>query len=237
MRRWLVIPSIAVHVGIIVALLFLGAWHLDRLEAGRHEVRIGYVPPPPPASEGSPAPKKATPFQHKHITHDLVTPPETPAKPDVTPEVADPNDGLPGNGLGSGSGSGSGEGPPGTTDGPCLADCGPPVVETKKIVEKKLIAPTVFSALRIAGETNIQASSDVRNEMMRDGKQQVTAMFKVCLDGDGNVTQKTQLKSAGYGGYDEALQRGVSTWRYRPYTVDGRGIPVCGIVTFVYTMR
>ena len=35
MRRWLVIPSVAVHVGLVIALLFLGAWHLDKLEAGK----------------------------------------------------------------------------------------------------------------------------------------------------------------------------------------------------------
>jgi len=93
MRRWLVIPSIVFHVGLVVALLFLGAWHLDRLEPGRRDVTIGYVPPPPPASEGSPAPKAAKPFEHKkHVTHDLVTPPETPlpvaaAPPPATPPV------------------------------------------------------------------------------------------------------------------------------------------------------
>jgi TonB family protein len=238
MRRWLVIPSIAVHVGIIVALLFLGAWHLDKLEAGRRDIRIGYVPPPPPAPEGSPAPKQATPFQHKKppITHDIVVPPENPAKPDPTPAVADPSDGN-GNGLGSGTGSGSGDGP-GTGDGPCTADCGPPVVEQKPVVEKKvMIPPTVLMGLRIFGNTQMQPSGAVRSDMQYKLTPKLTATFQVCLDASGNVASARQLKSSGYAEYDDELRSGIATWRYNPYTIGGRGVPACGIVTFVYTMR
>src|SRR5947199_253875 len=77
MRRWLVIPSIVVHVGIIVALLFLGAWHLDKLDAERRLVSIGVAPPPPPASEGSPAAKAAKPFEQKQIEDKKVMLPPT----------------------------------------------------------------------------------------------------------------------------------------------------------------
>ena len=237
MRRWLVIPSIVVHTGIIVALLFLGAWHLDKLEAGRHEVRIGYVPPPPPASEGSPAAPKATPFEHKKpITHDLVTPPETKAKPDTTP-TPETSDG-PGNGLGSGSGEGSGDGP-GISDGPCLADCGPPVVEKPKpLVEKTvMLPPTVLMGLRIFGNTQMQPSGSVRSDMQFTHHDRLTATFQVCIDTSGNVSSARQLKSSGYASYDDDLKSGIASWRYKPYTVDGHGIPACGIVTFVYTMR
>src|SRR5947209_7778224 len=110
MRRWLVIPSIALHLGLITELLFLGAWHLDKLDSGRRQITIGYSPPPPPASEGSPAPKAPKPFEHKkHIAQELVVPPEHPVKPDLT-AVAETSE-TPGNGLGSGSGNGSGDGP------------------------------------------------------------------------------------------------------------------------------
>lgn len=237
MRRWLVIPSIAFHVGLIIALLFLGAWHLDKLEAGRREVSIGMVPPPPPASEGSPAPKQAKPFEHKkHITHDLVTPPETPAKPDPTP-VADSSDGASGNGLGSGSGEGSGEGS-GTGDGPCLSDCGPPVVEPPKPVPQKvMLPPTVLMGLRIAGDTQLQPSGATRSDMQYRQVEKLTATFQVCLDAGGSVASARELKASGYAEYDDTLKAGIATWRYKPYMIGGRGIPACGIVSFVYTMR
>jgi outer membrane biosynthesis protein TonB len=238
MRRWLVIPSIAVHVGLIVALLFLGAWHLDKLDAGRREINIGYVPQPPPAPEGSPAPKKATPFQHKKppITHDLVVPPENPAKPDPTPAVADPNDGN-GNGLGSGSGSGSGEGP-GSGDGPCTIDCGPPVVEAKAEPPKKVdLLPTVLNGLRISGDTQFQPSGATKSDMQFHQVDKLRATFQVCLDTSGNVSSARELHPTGYAEYDDTLKAGIATWRYRPYMVGGQGIPACGIVSFVYTMR
>lgn len=237
MRRWLVIPSIAFHVGLIIALLFLGAWHLDKLEAGRRDVTIGYVPPPPPASEGSPAAKAAKPFEHKkHITHDLVTPPETPAKPD-TATVPDTTDGQSGNGLGSGSGDGSGTGP-GITDGPCTADCGPPVVEAPKPVPQKvMLPPTVLMGLRIAGNTQMQPSGGTKSDMQFRQVEKLNATFQVCLDASGNVASSRQLHATGYAEYDDTLKAGIATWRYKPYMINGQGIPACGIVSFVYTMR
>ncbi|MEO6774386.1 MAG: hypothetical protein ABI467_15425 [Kofleriaceae bacterium] len=241
MRRWLVIPSIAFHTGLIVALLFLGAWHLDKLDAGRREVRIGYVPSPPPASEGSPAPKQATPFVHKkHVTHDLVTPPETPVKPAAT-EVTDPTDPTDGTGNGSGSGAGSGAGSgsgSGSNSGPCLADCGPPIVEPEpKPIEKQMIPPRVLMGLRVSGDPQIQAPGSVRSDLQWRHRDTLTAAFQVCLDASGEVSSARRLKSSGYAEYDAVLEAGIATWRYKPYTLGGHAIPVCGIVTFVYTMR
>jgi len=235
MRRWLVLPSIVFHVGLVVALLFLGAWHLDKLDPGKNRVTIGYVPQPPPASEGSPAPKTAKPFVHKHIVHELVTPPETPVKPD-TAAATDSTDGLPGNGLGSGSGDGSGTGP-GTSDGPCVSDCGPPVVEKKVEEQKVMVPPTVLMGLRIAGDTQMQPSGATRSEIQYSGHDKVSATFQVCLDSEGNVASSRQIKSSGYAEYDATLKAGIATWRYKPYMIGGRGIPACGIVSFVYTMR
>jgi hypothetical protein len=44
-------------------------------------------------------------------------------------------------------------------------------------------------------------------------------------------------KPTGYAGYDAELSRAMRDWRYRPYTRDGHSIPVCGIVTFIYSMK
>jgi len=237
MRRWLVIPSIVFHTGLVVALLFLGAWHLDRLEPGRRDVTIGYVPPPPPASEGSPAPKAAKPFEHKkHITHDIETPPEPPAKP-PTADVPDTPDGQSGNGLGSGSGEGSGT-TPGITDGPCTVDCGKTVVEKKKIEQNKVdLLPTVLMGLRISGDTQMQPSGATKSDMQFHQLDKLRSTFQVCLDASGNVSSARQLHTTGYAEYDASLKAGIATWRYRPYMVGGQGIPACGIVSFVYTMR
>jgi hypothetical protein len=45
----------------------------------------------------------------------------------------------------------------------------------------------------------------------------------------------SQIKSTGFPAYDTKLQRGIRTWRYRPYMLDGKAVPVCSAVVFVYT--
>lgn len=238
MRRWLVIPSIAVHVGIIVALLFLGAWHLDKLDAPKVSVDIRTPPPLPAAPEGSPAAKKQE-FKHKEqkkeITHDLVVPTEKPK--DVVPEtVATTGADGTGNGLGSGTGSGDGSGT--GSDGPCTVDCAPPVVAVVEIPKPPtMIAPTLMTGLRTSGETQVQPPDTVKTEMHRSGQDRATAGFKVCLDASGNVASATQIKSSGFPAYDQRLTSAISTWRYRPYSLNGHGVPVCSVVTFIFAMK
>ena len=43
--------------------------------------------------------------------------------------------------------------------------------------------------------------------------------------------------STRYEAYDARLVTAARAWRYRPYTVNGTPMPVCGMVTFVYTIR
>ena len=73
--------------------------------------------------------------------------------------------------------------------------------------------------------------------MHRDGRDRSTASFQVCLDANGNVTSTRQLKSSGYPAYDGVLTNAIAGWHYNPYTVNGRGIPVCSVVTFIYAMK
>ena len=73
--------------------------------------------------------------------------------------------------------------------------------------------------------------------MHRAGTSRVVASFQVCLDTNGNVASTRQLEPSGYPGYDAELVRGLSTWRYKPYTLNGRGIAVCSVVTFIYSMK
>ena len=43
--------------------------------------------------------------------------------------------------------------------------------------------------------------------------------------------------STRYSEYDARLVTAARGWRYRPYTLDGRPVAVCGMVTFVYTIH
>src|SRR5438552_2969837 len=127
MRRWLVIVSLAFHFVLIAVLFVVGAWRLDRLEAGRHKIDLAVQ----------------------------LQPPEL-----------------------------------------------------------------------------------VKSTMLHEGHDRVTASFQVCLDAAGGVTGIKMLGSgSGYIEYDQALSAAMHAWRYRPYIIDGQATAVCGVVTFIYTMK
>jgi TonB family protein len=240
MRKWLVGVSLVVHIAIIFGLFVAGAWRIDRLDAVRHRVDIAYAPPPPPASGGSPKAAAQTFTPKQHIVHETVQPVQhVAAAPVEATADADAGDST-GTGTGSGTNPGDGEGSGvegGVTCG--VPDCaGPPPDRFPKIPPpQQMIAPTVLKGMRISGETQIQPNDALKSQLLHEGASKLVAMFKVCVDTQGNVNATSQLRSTGYAAYDQELLGAVRAWRYRPYSVGGAAVPVCGIVTFNYEMR
>lgn len=240
MRRWLVGTSLVLHLAILFGVFVAGVWRIDQLEPGRHNIDLAVAVPPPPAREGGPAAKPAA-FVPKHaraVVHEITQPQIR--EPDVKPaEVSDATDR---NGKGHDIGDGSGTSHDGP-DGPCVGECGPatgsatPTVVEQKPTVPQMIAPGVLRGLRTAGNTQIDASDLVKTTMMRDGHDHVSAVFKLCLDTSGAVDSLHQLHSTGYAEYDAALAAAIHDWRYQPYTVNGLAIPVCGVVTFNYSVK
>jgi periplasmic protein TonB len=233
-RHWLVGVSLVLHIAVIFGLFVAGMWRVDQLDPAKHHIDLAVQLPPPPAPSGGPTLKAQpfTPRTPRHVVHEPVQ-----IEKPVT-EVPSTETGGPG----LGSGIGSGDGPP-DSDGPCLTDCGPgsaaapaPVQVTPPPAPAS-IPPTVLRGLRISGETQIQANDNVKTEMRRDGKDEVKAMFKVCLDTHGDVGSLSMLRSSGYSAYDADLLAAIRGWRYRPYLVNTTAIPVCGVVTFIYGMK
>jgi len=238
MRKWLIGSSLVVHFALIFGLFVTGMWKLDRLEAGRRSIDLRQIPSPPEAAASGGETRKTPEFNKKkpRVVHETVQPPEhKPAQTETSTTTTD----EPGTGSGSGSGSGSGE----ITDGKCVVDCGEgsgqEQPKEKEAVKEppKLIPPVVLRELRISGETQIQPPDVVKTQIMRDGGGKIIGSFKVCLDASGLVSSIALSKPTGYAGYDAELSRAMRDWRYRPYTRDGHSIPVCGIVTFIYSMK
>jgi hypothetical protein len=63
----------------------------------------------------------------------------------------------------------------------------------------------------------------------------VIASFKLCLDTSGAITTVTQLKTSGFPAYDQKLKSKIGEWKYKPYQVNGKAVPVCTAVTFIYS--
>jgi TonB family protein len=108
----------------------------------------------------------------------------------------------------------------------------PPAEEVPKIVP-----PRTLSALRVSGETHIEPPETAKTAMLRDGRDIVRGTLKLCLTATGDIGAVSVVRSTGYAAYDARLQVGVRSWRYRPFIVNDRGAPVCGMVTFELTIR
>ena len=77
-----------------------------------------------------------------------------------------------------------------------------------------------------------------KTEIQRSGKSKIIGSFKLCINAGGVVTSVKMLKSTGFSAYDNKIQGTMrGEWRYRPYAVNGRAVPVCTAVTFIYSQK
>lgn len=240
MRKTLVLVSLAVHAGLVVAFLVAGLWHIDRLEAARRPFDLAYAPPPPAPSGGGealPKPKLAKKEHPKVVVQPPVVKP-----PDDESRQTEPTTGT-GGGSGSAVGPGTGPGTP-TDTGTCTDPnaCGPSDKKPEPIpqvaaAKKVTVPPGVLRGLRISGETQIQPSDAVKNQMIRDDHRQVRPAFVICIGTSGEVTSTRKVTTSGYDSYDAQLFAAIQTWRYRPYMIGNQPVPACGIVTFAYSIE
>ena len=241
MRSPLIVTSIGFHLVVVAGFFVAGLWKLERLDGERRPIDIAVSPPPPPAPSGSPAAAPSEPFKKKPrtVTKALVQP--TVIDPQTKPaSTATDSTAVGTGGTGSGAGSGSGIDPSGTgacTEPPCGEGEHAVPKDPPKKVEPVLVPPTVIKGLRTSGETQLHPPATVKTAMLRDGKSKVVATFRLCVGVDGEVASTAVLKSSGYAGYDAAIDAGLRQWRYKAYEIGGRKVPVCGAVTFIYTMQ
>jgi hypothetical protein len=96
------------------------------------------------------------------------------------------------------------------------------------------VRPVDLEALRVRGSKMIVP--DDEDKIHLNGKRLIGS-FKLCLDETGHYERGTLIKSTEVPRYDAKIARALMGWAYRPYVVDGRAIPVCSAVTFIYTQR
>lgn len=97
------------------------------------------------------------------------------------------------------------------------------------------ITPRDLDALRIKGEKNIMPDPFVQRSMV--GETRVVAAIKLCVDATGKVGRVILLKSSGYPAYDEKIVTETKAWEYKPYVIDGKPVPVCTALTFIYQQK
>lgn len=98
------------------------------------------------------------------------------------------------------------------------------------------IPPTMLEGNRIAGEKAIVPDDMTKVEIQQAGKDKLVGSWKLCVTPTGAVSSVYQLKTTGFPRYDTKIETEMRTnWRYRPYLVNGKAVPVCTAVTFIYS--
>jgi serine/threonine protein kinase len=105
-------------------------------------------------------------------------------------------------------------------------------------VPPQTVAPTALDANRIAGERDIVPDPNTQSEIGRANVDKIMGTYKVCITAEGQVNTVVQLKSTGFPAYDSKIQSAIrGQWRYRPFMVNGRAVPVCTAVRFIYSQK
>lgn len=201
---------------------------LDRPDSGGDLSLLSAPPPPPPPPGGSK--KKVEPKKQVKKVTETVQPDERKEKPEVTEESTE-EVGVEG-GVEGGVVGGVVGGVLGGVEGGVLGGVGtaPPPPPS----EPQIVPQVALEAQRISGQKDIQPPNDVNVAIRRAGKRAV-GVVKMCLTSGGSVKSLKVLKSTGYPSYDAKIKSTMRQWRYRPFRVNGKAVPVCTSVTFIYT--
>jgi TonB family protein len=260
-RRWLVAVSVAAHLCLLTGVFVTGVWRIERADPGRRRtLDIGVQPLPPPAPAGGSFVPKIEIIPKAHV--EVAKGPRQPTtKVETKPSDPGPQDPGPGSGAGSGSGDprDTGTCTQNCSDGPpAVAVCGNGSVEAGEQCDDgntrggdgcsatcriepppppprpTIIHPGVLQGLRISGDTQVRPNEVTQNQMIRDDVLQVDGVIELCITTGGTVGSTRLLRSTKYSGYDAVLLEAVRGWRYQPYQIDGRVVPACSTVRFVY---
>jgi protein TonB len=202
-RRLTYTISMALHGALLVAGAVYSFWNVDELSPPSVSVTfLASTPPPPPPP---PPPKKKKAVVVKRPTeivqpnpNQIVQPKETPPPPEE-----DEDDGVEGGVEG---------GVPGGVVG-SLGDA------------PKMVPPNIG-----AGQLAVDVLRDPYKPRLppalnRAGNS-IWGMFKVCVTASGTVQEVKIIKGADPLADNDWMAK-IRTWRYKPYSINGRPVPFC----------
>lgn len=222
--------SIFIHASAGAALIVRGFWVIEKLEPPDTELSLATAPPPPPPPPaGSSKPKTEVKKTVKKVKETVQPDATKKPEPDDSTEESE-EEGVEG-GVEGGVAGGVVGGVLGGVEGGVLGGVGEAPPAPKE--EPQIVPQVALEAQRIKGEKDIQPPNDVATQISRAGKG-VTGVVKMCLSAGGSVNKLQVLRSTGYPGYDNRIKSKMREWKYRPFMVNGKAVPVCTSVTFIY---
>jgi len=225
--------AITLHIVLFAAMWIKTIWDVEQLDKPKTTIDLAVAPPPPPPPPPPPGgakPHEQTITPKKIKVKDIVQPvkmekqetaPTTEEKGDPNGEIGGEEGGVAGGVVGGVVGA-----PP------------PPPPPPPPPAPPQNVPPTMLEGSRIAGEKMIAPDDVTKTEIQRSGKDRVVGSFKLCLTVGGEVQSVTMLKSTSFPAYDSKIQGKMrAEWRYKPYNVNGKPVPVCTAVTFIYSQK
>ena len=237
MPRWampVIVFVVLVHVGFIGGSWASSIWQLERLDrpkGAKFDIAVAPAPPPPPPPPpGSTRPQTEVKVKPKKTVKDIVQPVKMEKQEQKAVDsgpAGDPNGEVGGEEGGVAGGIVGGEvgAPP------------PPPPPPPPPAPPQNVPPTLLEGSRLSGDKNIIPNDVTKTEIQRSGKDKIVGSYKLCITVDGGIASITQLKSTGFGAYDARIQGEMRNWRYKPYLVNGKAVPVCTAVTFIYSQK
>lgn len=86
--------------------------------------------------------------------------------------------------------------------------------------------PEVRMALRISGRTHVAPTRTSERNLAR------RLVAKVCISAHGRIVSMSVVEGSGAPYWERDIFETMRAWRYRPFTVDDRPVPVCTSITF-----
>ncbi|HEU0034935.1 MAG TPA: hypothetical protein VFQ53_30125 [Kofleriaceae bacterium] len=231
----LISAVVFVHVAFFGVSWASSIWAIERLDRPKgatFDIAVAPAPPPPPPPPpGGAKPQTQIITPKKRTVKDIVQPVKIEKQQVKTEEAGDPN------GVEGGEEGGVAGGVVGGDINGVVGNPPPPPPPPPPPAPPQNVPPTLLEGQRIAGEKDIRPNDVTKTEILRSGKSKIVGSYKLCITVDGNVSSISQLKSTGFAAYDSKIQTEMRNWRYRPYMVNGRAVPVCTAVTFIYSQQ
>jgi protein TonB len=219
------IASIAIHVGAVALILFLSLFYVEELPEPQVTVTFfSAQPPPPPPPPPPPAPKakarpKAAVARPRPRPEDVQPPDEPPPEKPKDEDEPEPE------------GAGDAEGVEGGVEG------GVPGGIPQKAPPPKAPKKPVYVRRQVVEKLKLKGEMPQYLPMAKRAGVQGIIIVRLCLWNNGTVNRKLTKILKGIPLLDDEVLKKVRTWRYRPYKVDGKAVPVCFPVKFVFRLR
>ena len=226
--------AVVVHAILFMTMWVKSIWDLEQLDKPKNTLDLAFAPPPPPPPP--PPPGGAKPHEtiitpKKIKVKDIVQPVKMePQQVKKVEDQGDPN-GVEGGEVGGVAGGVVGGDPNGVLNAP------PPPPPPPPPAAPQIVPPVALEQSRTAGDPQIHPDDVTKTEIQRSGKDKIVGAFKLCVSATGTVANITQIKSTGFGSYDSKILREMHGWRYRPFMVNDKAVPVCTSITFVYSQK